>query len=114
MSFSYEGIGAWCASFACTDVTEGSPVKPSANGTVAECASGDVFCGIAAAVAHDGSACAVQLAGLVTVKYSGTAPTLGTAKLAADGNGGVSVTSGGASYAVFAVDSAAKTVTIKL
>lgn len=114
MGFSFEGIGAWCASFACENVTEGMPVKPSASGTVAPCAAGDAFCGVAAAAAHDGRACSVQLGGMATLRYSGTAPAVGSAKLAADGSGGVSVSNSGASYAVFAVDTTAKTVTIKL
>lgn len=40
MSISYEGIGAWCATFAAgTGAEEGKVVKVSANGTVSKCAA---------------------------------------------------------------------------
>ena len=117
MSISYEGIGEWCATFGCGAVNEGDVVKVSASGTVAKCGEGDDFCGVVRAVAHDGKACTVQLGGLAKVKYSGTAPAAGYAALAADGKGGVSApgeSESGSSYLVLAVDSAAKTLTIRL
>lgn len=91
MSISYEGIGAWCATFAAgTGAEEGKVVKVSANGTVSKCAANDGFCGVVAAMGRDGKACSVQLGGLVRVPYSGeTAPAVGWNLLAADGNGGV-------------------------
>lgn len=39
MNISYEGIGQWAATFACTDVSEGQVVKVSGSGTVAACAA---------------------------------------------------------------------------
>ena len=36
MNVSYEGIGQWAATFACTDVSEGQVVKVSGSGTVAD------------------------------------------------------------------------------
>ena len=101
MSISYEGIGAWCATFAAgTGAEEGK----------------DGFCGVVAAMGRDGKACSVQLSGLVRVPYSGeTAPAVGWNLLAADGNGGVSVvTSGGHSYLAVEVDTTGKTMTIML
>ena len=86
MSISYEGIGEWCATFVCGAVSEGDIVKVSANGTVGKCTAGDGFCGVVRAVAHDGKACTVQLGGLASVKYSGTAPAVGYAELVADGS----------------------------
>lgn len=66
MSISYEGIGAWCATFAAgTGAEEGKVVKVSANGTVSKCAANDGFCGVVAAMGRDGKACSVQLGGLV-------------------------------------------------
>ena len=112
MSISYEGIGAWCATFAAgTGAEEGK-----ANGTVGKCTAGDGFCGVVAAMGRDGKACSVQLGGLVRVPYSGeTAPAVGWNLLAADGNGGVSVvTSGGHSYLAVEVDTTGKTMTIML
>jgi len=85
MSISYEGIGEWCATFVCGAVSEGEIVKVSANGTVGKCTAGDGFCGVVRAVAHDGKACTVQLGGLASVKYSGTAPAVGFSELVADG-----------------------------
>ncbi len=78
MSISYEGIGAWCATFAAgTGAEEGKVVKVSANGTVSKCAANDGFCGVVAAMGRDGKACSVQLGGLVRVPYSGeTAPAV--------------------------------------
>ena len=46
MSISYEGIGQWAATFACTDVSEGQVVKVSGHGTVAKCADNDGFEGV--------------------------------------------------------------------
>ena len=112
MSISYEGIGEWCATFVCGAVSEGDIVKVSANGTV-----GDGFCGVVRAVAHDGKACTVQLGGLASVKYSGTAPAVGFSELVADGSGGVSKpgeNQNGSSYLVLSVDSAANKAVIKL
>ena len=117
MSISYEGIGAWCVTFAAgTGAEEGKVVKVSANGTVSKCAANDGFCGVVAAMGRDGKACSVQLGGLVRVPYSGeTAPAVGWNLLAADGNGGVSVvTSGGHSYLAVEVDTTGKTMTLML
>lgn len=114
MGFSYQGIGEWCATFACSGLSEGALVKMSGGGTVAACAAGDAFCGVVLAASHDGKACSVQLGGLACVPYSGTAPAVGYAALSADGAGGVKADEGGASWLVIDADSAAKTVTIKL
>ena len=97
MNVSYEGIGQWAATFACSGVSEGQAVKVSGNGTVAACAENGGFDGV------------------VLVSYSGTAPTAGWNTLAADGKGGVTVVSeGGRSYLAVEADTAAKTVTIVL
>lgn len=111
MSVSFEGIGRWCATFLAGELEQGSPVKVSANGTVAACSAGDAFCGVA--VSERDGACAVQLGGFVTLPYSGTAPTVGYAALCADGTGGVK-SGGTASYLAVDVDTAAQTVTFLL
>ena len=106
MNVSYEGIGQWAATFACSGVSEGQAVKVSGNGG---------FDGVVLSVARDGKACSVAMGGMVTVSYSGTAPTAGWNTLAADGKGGVTVVSeGGRSYLAVEADTAAKTVTIVL
>lgn len=65
MSISYEGIGAWCATFAAgTGAEEGKVVKVSANGTVSKCAANDGFCGVVAAMGRDGRRAACSSAAL--------------------------------------------------
>ena len=89
MKLSYEGIGQWAATFACTEVSEGETVKISDNGPVAACSDGEGFCGMVLSVSRGGDACTVALGGLVTAGYTGSAPTLGWCGLSADASGGV-------------------------
>ena len=57
----------------------------------------------------------VQVAGFVTLHYTGTtAPTVGECALAGDGKGGVAVTENAKKYRVLRVDTAAKTVGLYL
>lgn len=115
MSVSFDGIGQWAATFTCGQVQEGSLVKISGNGQVAECAAGEAFCGQVLALARCGDACSVQLGGFVTADYSGdTAPAVGWSGLSADGSGGVQADAKGRQYLVAAVDSAAGVVTFVL
>lgn len=104
MKISYEGIGQWAATFACSGVTEGQIVKVSGNGTAAGCESGDAFCGAAVSVARTGDACSVALGGLVTATFTGTAPAPGYTALSADGTGGVKCSESGRSYLVVSAD----------
>ena len=63
---------------------------------------------------RDGLAC-VQVAGFVTLHYTGTtAPSVGECALAGDGKGGVAVTENAKKYRVLRVDTAAKTVGLYL
>ena len=118
MNISYQGIGEWCATFLCDDLTEGEVVTVTDDGEVDECTAGDIFCGIVKSVAHDGSACSVQLGGLAEVGYSGDdVPELGYNELVADGTGGIKVAGEddvGMNYLVISVDTTAKTAVIKL
>ena len=117
MSISYQGIGEWCATLKCgAGVSEDTVVKVGADGAAARCGAEDAFCGVVRSVARDGKACSVQLGGLAKVKYSGDAvPAVGYGKLAANGAGGVSVNAAkGREYLILHVDSAEKTVVIKL
>lgn len=111
MNYGFDGVGQWAATFAAEEVEEGAVVKPAGNGSVTACAAGDAFCGVAIYVGHDGKACSVQLGGMATVPFSGTAPVVGYGVLAADGNGGVKTATSGEKYWIVAVDSAAGTVT---
>ncbi len=86
---SYKGFNEKHLTFKVSGtVTPGMAVKVSANGTVAKCGDGDVFCGIVTSVRGD--IAVVQVSGYIQMPYSGTtAPTLGVTTLAADANGGV-------------------------
>lgn len=113
MSISFHGIGQVCATFLGKAISEGHVVKMSDHGVAAACADGNDFFGVAMCCKDD--ACSVQVAGFVTVGYSGTAPSVGWATLAANGAGGVkTVSDGGRSYLIVSVDTTAQTVTIKL
>lgn len=112
MSISFHGIGQVCATFLGQNITEGHVVKLSDRGTVAACSDGNDFFGVAMCSKDD--ACSVQVAGFVTVGYSGTVPAVGWTALAANGSGGVKSASSGRSYLVVDADTTAKTVTIKL
>lgn len=114
MKVSYEGIGQWAATFACTGVHEGGVVKISGGGTAGNCSAGDRFCGVAVSVSHDGGACSVALGGFVIAAYTGTAPAVGWIGLSADGNGGVKSDDAGRSYLVADVNPDDKTITFAL
>ncbi len=104
MNYSYNGIGQYAATFALKEgdtVEVGNVVKITASETVGVCADADVFAGVA--ISERGGCVAVQLGGIACVEYSGTAPTVGYAKLAADGNGGIKV-AGTKEYLVLSVD----------
>ena len=113
MKISYEGIGQWAATFACSDVAEGQVVKISGNGEVAACADGDKFCGVVISVGRDGKACAVAMGGMVTAPYTGSAPALGWCGLAGNGNGGIKAAAGH-EYMVVDVDEGEQTLTFAL
>ena len=71
------------------------------------------FCGVSVNV--NGGYAGVQLCGAVTLPYTGTeAPAVGYAALAADGAGGVKVSTKGNNYLVLNVNTAAKTVSFML
>ena len=109
---SYEGIGQWAATFACSSVSVGQVVKVSSNGTVSACSAEDAFGGMVLAVSRGGDACTVALGGMVTADYSGeSAPTVGWCTLSADGTGGVAADEDGRAYLVVDVNTTDKTVT---
>ena len=115
MKISYEGIGQWAATFACSEVACGQVVKISDNGTVSACSEGDAFGGVVLSVGRDEAACAVALGGMQTVSYSGDDdPTVGWCGLSADGSGGVAADEDGRTYLVVAVNTTESTVTFVL
>lgn len=105
MNVSIKGYGENTATFGTQGIVCVShPVKMTGNLTVGPCESGDDFTGVAVNVKNEYAG--VQLAGFVTVDYSGTAPALGYCSLTADGNGGVTVDENGRKYLVVSVDTA--------
>ena len=114
MKVSFEGIGQWSATFACTDVQEGQVVKISGNGEVGKCVDGEAFCGVVNVMGRDGLACGVVLGGMVSVPYTGSAPALGWSGVSANGEGGVKADGAGQKVLVTAVDESAMCVTFKL
>ena len=93
-------------------INAGAPVKLTGSYTVSAAAEDDAFCGVVLSC-RDGL-CSVQLRGSVSLPYTGTAPSVGPAVLAADGEGGVAAAQSGTSVLVLAVDTTASTVTILL
>lgn len=90
-------------------IPAGHPVKLTGNYTVADTADGENFCGVL--LSYCDGVCAVQLKGAVTLSYSGAAPSVGSASLVSDGNGGVKSSESGTAVLVLSVDVTANTVT---
>lgn len=111
MKVSFEGIGETVATFYNSGAAAGDAVKLSANGTVTKAAAGERFMGVCISAETDFAA--VQLTGVETMPYTGTAPTVGYGYLLSDGAGGVKVDSAatkvGGEYLILEVDTAAKT-----
>ena len=109
MKVSFEGAGEQVLSFMkASGVEKGSLVKLSANATVAKCAAGDNFAGVC--IKADDSFADVKTAGYVELGYTGTAPAVGYAKLAAAGDGNVKTADTGREHLVINVDSTAAVV----
>ncbi len=109
MSVSFGGFNENTATFKATEeIAKGKAVKMSESGTVAPCADGDIFCGIANECS--GGYASVQLSGAVTAKFSGSAPEVGYENLVC-GSDGVKADGSGREYLVVAVDETASTVT---
>lgn len=113
MSVSLNSFNSSVATFLSSTVQKGNLVAMSGNLTVSSAADGAAFCGVC--TDNDGGYVSVQLGGYCRVPYSGTAPSVGYALLAADGSGAVkTVTQGGRTLLVTDVDTTAKTVGIIL
>lgn len=84
MNVNFNGFNENVTTFvAGSGVSAGAPVKVSADGTVAKCSSGDVFCGVCVGV-RDGYA-AVQLSGYAELPAT-TKIAVGYKKLASNGS----------------------------
>lgn len=115
MGISFEGIGQVLATFAVEEgVTAGSVVTMTGNGTVGLGSDGSLPCGVLLHGEEDGVG-AVQMEGMVSVCYTGTAPAVGYDLLACDGQGGVkAVDANGLTCLVISVDEGSQTAVIKL
>lgn len=83
-------------------VENGALVSMIENNKVTKAADGDSFIGVAASCSD--SAAAITVKGYTEATYSGTAPSLGFAKLVADANGGVKSSEDGRDVIVITVD----------
>jgi hypothetical protein len=117
----FDGIGANAISFlsALTRGTdEGKVVKITDNGTVALCSAADQFDGVVKVIDKADKVASVQTKGMVTVAYTGTAPSVGRATLEANATGGVQIVGtpvlGDRFYQIVSVDTTAGTVTFDL
>jgi hypothetical protein len=93
----------------------GKPVKVSASDTVALCADGDAFDGILATV--EPGVCGVQVAGDVTLEYSGSDPDHGFQPIVAAASGKVKLEGSPADYnyrQIWNVDTTDKKVRFRL
>lgn len=112
MKFSFEGIGHMSATFQTDSQSTGIVCKMTGSAKVGPCADGDAFIGVVESVRM--GAAGVQLHGFARVGYTGTAPKVGYAVLAADGQGGVKTNTTGRTCLVVEVDEGNKTATIEL
>ena len=113
MEISYEGIGQVCATMrAKGEIKVGNTCSADSNNSVAVSEEEQAITGVAAAVR--GEYVSVIIRGIVTMPYTGTAPTVGYGSLAGDGNGGVKCSPDGIGYHVLEVNTSAHTVTFML
>lgn len=100
---SLKGFNEQTASFLAGGELEiGAPVALCGNNTVKRAGEGEDFIGVV--VSLRGSLVGIQLCGYTRLGYSGAAPSLGYNSLAANGGGGVVVSSGARSLLVTDVD----------
>lgn len=110
MSVSYEGFNYNALTFRCSEkIYSGTPVRIYQSDNVMSCSVNDEFHGVA--VDGDTGYVSVQLRGMVTLNYIGTAPATGYSYLAANGANGVTAATEGNKYLVVSVDETAHTVT---
>lgn len=113
MNTSLNGFNSQIATFSSSTASKGAVVSISGNMEVSKSAANAVFCGVC--VEKRGGFASVQLSGYCKLSYSGTAPSVGFATLAADGNGGVkTVTTGGRTLLVTDVDADSTTIGVIL
>lgn len=113
MTVSFGGFGENVLTLECSSVIEaGTPVTISSGGKAVPCEEEDKVAGVC--IGSDGSYAAVQLTGVVTLPYSGDAPSPGFVTLLADGEGGVAADGDGREHLALEVDTTSETVTFIL
>lgn len=113
MTIRLNGYGVSYATFAAAEGLEaGALAKLSSNREVTAAGAGEAFIGLVVSV-RDHLAL-VQLAGICTLPYTGEAPAVGYAGLAADGTGGIQAAEGGRQLLITAVDSTDNTAEVLL
>ena len=115
MEICFEGVGQVAATFKVDSskaVLPGMAVTLTADGTVGLGSAGNMPCGVLLGGVRGGAA-AVQIRGAAQVSCSGeTALAAGWQELVCDGQGGVKAASGGVSWLVLSVDTAANTAVV--
>lgn len=110
---SYEAIGQECVTFHTNTVLKaGTPCKMGYNDAVIKAQKDDAFFGIV--VSQREMLVNVAVRGFVTVKYSGTAPSVGRVGLCAAGDGSVTASESAPMYQVVNVDVVNKSITFLL
>lgn len=116
MNINLKGYGVGyvtCKGAQGAEFGENEPIKFTANYTVGRGAAGDEIVGVASG--RRGEYVLVQLSGVCTMPYSGTAPTVGLRALVCDGSGGAKLgAAGDRKLLVTAVDTANRTIEVIL
>ena len=112
MSIKLNGFNSKVVTFkASGDIVLGTPVRPSSNYTVSPCPASSPFVGVAVSLSN--GLVGVQTNGYFELPYSSSTPSIGFARMAADGKGGLLLDStNGRECAVVYVNTATKTVGI--
>lgn len=113
MSVSFKGINDQVITFKTQEeLAAGTLVTVCDNGTVAACSASEKIVGVV--VSCRANLAAVQVAGYVTVPYSGTAPALGVTAISASNATQIKADSAGKLVTVTDTDTAALTAGILL
>ena len=110
MKYSYEQIGAVCATFRCHDnVQPGQSCQMMDNDCICLAEEDSDFDGVV--ISRRGDCATVAMRGFVTLPYSGNTLYAGSRYLHADGIGGVTAAEEGKMYVIVNVDMTNKIVT---
>ena len=113
MSVSFNGFNSNILTFKCNaKIAKGTPVNIFESNTVVAASDSDDFHGVV--IDGDENYASVQVTGVVTLPYTGTAPETGFNSLGSDGNGGVKIASTSKPFLILATDETAGTVTFMM